>query len=431
MTPSPDRASGWQPILEGEAAARALAAVEAVALAIGDVPVAARHAAAPLAGGEAGVALLFEYLERARPGAGYRDNAARRLDRAIEALASSHQMPTLFSGFTGIAWVAEHLQGGPPAAGDGEEDEADPNEDIDAALLHLLRQRPWSSSFDLTGGLVGLGVYALERLPRASAAACLELVVEHLAAIAEARPDGLAWYTPVEKLPEPNRPWYPQGWENLGMAHGSPGVIALLARVCAAGLATRQARELLSGAVSRLLAQRLPAGGISIFPFAVGHGVRVRPARTAWCYGDPGIAAALLAAGRGAGEPAWEREAAALAREVARRPPASCGVEDAGLCHGAAGLGHVLNRLYQATGEPELLAGARAWFGRALEFWEAGRGIGGFLALTPPEGEVDDLVWNAEAGFLAGSAGVALALLAAVTSVDPAWDRVLLLSPLR
>jgi lantibiotic modifying enzyme len=412
----------WSPILEGSEAAQAVAAVSAVAEAIGEAPLPARNGV-HLGAGEVGAALFFAYLDRARPGAGYGEIALHRLERAIDTLASFPQSPDLYSGFTGVAWVAEHLQG-------SSVEEEDPNEDIDAALLRLLCQTPWTRQYDLITGLVGYAVYALERLPRPSAVACLELVVERLAEIAQPRPGGLAWYTPREMLPEPNRPWFPQGWENLGVAHGTPGVIAVLARICASGVAVEQARPLLEGAVSWLLAQKLPEGERSVFPYMVGREVKIRPARTAWCYGDPGIAAALLAAGRAAGRPTWEHEALALARVVARRPTESCGVNDAGLCHGAAGLGHLLNRLYQATGDPELLAAARAWFGRALGYWEPGRGIGGFLALTPPDDDFDRLEWNEEPGFLNGSAGVALALLAATSGVDPVWDRVLLTSPL-
>jgi lantibiotic modifying enzyme len=431
MTSASARPQTWSPILEGEPAARASAAVTAVAEAIGDATLLARFAGAPLAAGDAGVALLFEYLERARPGAGYGAIAQQRLERAIDALAAATQSPSLYSGFTGVSWVAEHLQGEPAGPADSPEDE-DPNADIDAALLHHLRRTPWPHDYDLTNGLVGYGVYALERLPRPSAAACLELVVDHLAEIAQPRPGGLTWYLSRDQLPEPNRPWYPQGCENLGVAHGTPGVIAVLARICAAGVATERARPLLASAVSWLLTQKLPPGEVSVFPYAVGSGFRIRPARTAWCYGDPGIAVALLAAARSVGEPAWEREAVALASTVARRPPESCRIEDAGLCHGAAGLGHLLNRLYQAIGDPELLAAARAWLGRALDYWEPGSGVGGFLAFTPPDGDenAEELIWNPEPGFLSGSTGIALTLLAAISGVDPAWDRVLLASPL-
>ena len=416
----------WSPILEGEDAAWADAAVAAVAEAIGEAPCASRYAAADLCSGESGIALFFEYLGRARPGAGYGDIAWARLERAIDGLDALRQSPGLYMGFSGVAWAVEHLQGEPGGEDDGE----DPNEDVDAVLLTLLRKSPWPFDYDLTSGLVGFGVYALERLPRPAAVACLELVVDRLAEIASPRPEGLGWLTPPHLVPGVNRDYFPQGYENLGLAHGSPGIIAVLARICAAGIALERARPLLAGAVEWLLAQKLPAGLWSVFPLSIGPGIEPRPARAAWCYGDPGIALALLAAGRVAGEPAWEREALALARSIARRPVEHCGVVDAGLCHGALGLAHLLNRLYQATGDPELLAAARAWFGRSAGYWRPGQGIGGFLALTPPEGEVNRLEWNADPSFLSGAAGMALALLAATSGIEPDWDRLLLVSPL-
>jgi lantibiotic biosynthesis protein len=416
----------WSPILEGEEALWATAAIDAVAGAIGGSPCASRYAASDLCSGESGIALLFEYLDRARPGAGYGEIACGRLGRAIDGLGAHRQIPGLYMGFTGVAWAVEHLQDGP----DGEDDEEDPNEEVDAVLLNLLRQAPWPYDYDLTSGLVGFGVYALERLPRPAAVTCLERVVDRLAEIASQRPEGLGWPTPPHLVPAVNRDSFPRGYENLGLAHGSPGIIAVLARICAAGIALERARPLLAGAVEWLLAQKLPAGQRSVFPLTLEPEVAPRASRAAWCYGDPGIALALFAAGRAAGEPRWEAEALALARAIARRPVERCGVEDAGLCHGSLGLAHLLNRLYQATGDPELLAAARAWFGRSSGYWRPGQGIGGFLAWTPPEGVVDRLEWNADPSFLTGSSGMALALLAATSGIEPAWDRVMLVSPL-
>jgi lantibiotic modifying enzyme len=435
----------WSAILEGEDAERAVTAVRAVAEALGSAPLPARKEVDPtLASGEAGAALLFEYLERAHPGAGYGDIAWARLERATDLLAAAPLQPGLYSGFCGVAWVAEHLQRGaagdaagdaadvPEAGAAGAEEEDDANAGIDAALLHHLGRTPWTYHFDLITGLAGYGVYALERLPRAAAVECLRLLVERLAETAAPRPGGLGWHTPFEMLPEPNKPWYPKGLDNLGMAHGTPGVIALLARICergeVAGASAARARALLRDAVSWLLAQKLPSQDLSVYPYAVGDEVKIRPARAAWCYGDPGIAAALLAAGRALGETSWKDEALALARAVARRPVEACRVEDACLCHGAAGLGHVLNRLYQATGDEEVREGARAWLRRALDQWQPGQGIGGFLAFSPVDDDFDKLEWNDDPGFLNGSAGMALALLAAISAVEPAWDRVLLLS---
>src|SRR5262249_51780261 len=124
--------------------------------------------------------------------------------------------------------------------------------------------------------------------------------------------------------------------------------------------------------------------------------------------------------------PAWERAALAVALRSAARPPDQAGVRDAGLCHGAAGVGHLFNRMYQATGEPRLAEAARFWFRRALGLRQPDRGIAGFAAFMPEHDGQER--WVDEPGLLTGAAGVALALLAACTPVEPAWDCVLLVS---
>ena len=56
------------------------------------------------------------------------------------------------------------------------------------------------------------------------------------------------------------------------------------------------------------------------------------------------------------------------------------------------------------------------WFRRTLAFRRPGRGIAGFTAHD-----------GADRSLLTGAAGIGLALLAASTAVEPAWDRILLL----
>ncbi|HEV7518070.1 MAG TPA: lanthionine synthetase LanC family protein, partial [Thermoanaerobaculia bacterium] len=228
------------------------------------------------------------------------------------------------------------------------------------------------------------------------------------------------------------RETYPEGHYNLGVAHGVPGVIGFLALAldAAAGLpaaTAEEARRLLEGAVDWVLAQRLPTGAASLFPYNFTPGMEPSASRLAWCYGDLGIAATLLAAARVAGEPAWEAEALVTARHAAARPAEGAGVVDAGLCHGAAGVAHLFNRLHQASGDDALGAAARAWFGRALALRQPGEGIGGFRAWLPDGADrAGDLGWRSDPGFLTGVAGIGLALLAATTPVAPDWDRVLL-----
>ncbi|HEY4587972.1 MAG TPA: lanthionine synthetase C family protein, partial [Thermoanaerobaculia bacterium] len=422
---STETPSTWSPILSPEAADRALRVVEEIAA---DVRKSAEEQAAgspawlrrgpSLAGGDAGEAYFFTYLDQVRPGAGYDDVAMSLLERAIEATGNLQAPPGLYSGFSGVAWTLEHLRGRLFEDDGGE----DPGEEVIAALIDHVSLSPWRGHYDLISGLVGFAVYALERLPRPGGLECLERIVARLAETAERRPDGVTWLTGTDLMIDRDLEAYPQGNYNLGVAHGVPGVIGVLAQACAAGV---DARDLLDGAVAWLLRQKMPAGTGAIFPYNVAPGdAEPKPTRLAWCYGDLGIAASLLMAARAVGEKAWEREALEIARAAAARAEDAAGVIDAGVCHGAGGAAHLFNRLYQATGDPVLRDAALFWLERTLGYRKPGQGVGGYEMWTV--GDNMELEWRSDPGFLTGSSGVGLVLLAAASSVEPKWDRVLL-----
>jgi lantibiotic modifying enzyme len=131
-------------------------------------------------------------------------------------------------------------------------------------------------------------------------------------------------------------------------------------------------------------------------------------------------------AARGVEDAEWEQSAVSLACRAAARPAAETGVVDAGFCHGAAGLAHIYNRMYQATGEPELGRAARSWLDRTLDFYRLARDSGGSWV----RGSTDPAQREPWSGvdLVDGAAGVALVLLAATTSVEPMWDRMFLVS---
>jgi lantibiotic biosynthesis protein len=422
------------PILDGGLADRAREAIQAIAQHLGQPPTCDQNDVRPhgiedvsLAGGRAGLAIFYSYLAQAGLADNAQEKASAFLDEAIDAVAAMPMEPSLYGGFTGIAWSMAHLRG----LFDMEDDAT---KAIDGALRDYLSHKPWHRDYDLISGLVGFGVYALEQLPSPLASECLNHVVNRLAEIAQHTPNGIAWFTASALLPDLQRKICPNGYFNLGLAHGVPGVIAFLGRVCAlrdkgarsvSAAIRRKARALLDGAVAWLLAQKL-VNKSSVFPVWIGRGITPTPTRVAWCYGDLGIAAALFLAARCVNESSWEEEALALARNVAGRPPEQSGVKDCGLCHGAAGVGHLFNRLFQETGETSFKDAARFWFQRTLEMRRPGEGIAGFpMFRRDPDGAER---WIAKPGILEGEAGVALALLGAVTDIQPAWDQMMLVS---
>ncbi len=427
MSSSPSTSGTWRPLLSGDLADRVNRSLEDIVAAFPDAPPVSpypgeRSGESPgLAGGNAGHALFYTYLAEATGKEEHAERAEKYLDEAVEALASEPMGASLHGGFSGIAWVAEHLQGRLYESDEGE----DANEEIDSALADLL-EHPWTETYDLIGGLVGFGVYALERGDRPSARRVLERTVDRFADLAERRDGGhVTWFTPPEQLPDHQRETSPNGYYNLGVAHGVPGAIPVLAAAAAAGI--EKARPLAEGAISWLLSSQLPAGCGSRFGYTVSPGVEYNsPSRLAWCYGDLGLAAALLAAARALGRKDWEEEALSIARDCTGHPDESAGARDAGLCHGGVGIAHIYNRLYQASGDETLRNAAVHWYDKSLDLREPGKGIGGYQSFFG--GFKGGPEWLASKGFLEGAAGIGLGLLAGVSSVEPAWDRVLCIS---
>ena len=135
----------------------------------------------------------------------------------------------------------------------------------------------------------------------------------------------------------------------------------------------------------------------SLFPSHIPVDGEPRPTRTAWCYGDLGVAAVLLSAAQSFDRADWQEEALAIASVGARRPFEETMATDAGLCHGATGIAHLFNRIYQATGDEEIRDAAQTWYRTTLDMRRPGQGIAGYLSwIVDPPGPG---VWKAEPDF--------------------------------
>lgn len=346
------------------------------------------------------------------------DETGAALAQAIAKLGD-HHAPGLYGGAARVAFTVGHLSAG--------EDADLACEMIERSLLRFLA-RP-SELYDLISGLVGIAVPVLQRIadgkPSPSSEPLARGILDQLERLARPMATGVSWFTPPELLPEWQRKVAPDGYTNLGLAHGIPGVVAILARYVTAGVDVPRARVLLDAAVEYLRSVSGPRAGSRFaawLPSQPGWSARV-----AWCYGDLGVAVALMAAATATGRDDWRRDALELALGMAARPFETSQVIDAGLCHGAAGAAHLFNRLAQATGEAELGRAARTWFDRTLVMRNR-EAVAGF-----PRGVLTDGAqqWEAAADLLTGATGVALALHAAISPIEPAWDQLLLsdLSP--
>ena len=418
----------WEPILDKS---DVVSAKEAIAAIIRDLP-ADPDTTSPIQLCES--ALLFAYLGKSDPSSDWTEKAAAQLNLAIERVSAdwNPEHLELYGGMAEVGWIVEHFgrllredeveEVGP--GGSDLEDE-DPLSDVDGLIIrHLERHAGQQGVYDLISGLVGLGVYFLQRFPRKSAVSGLELVLEQLELSAVRVAPGRTWFTAPNFLPQWQRERCPEGYYNLGVAHGVPGVIYLLAEALSLGVEPKRSKELLTDTVSWLMAQQLPPHMLSRFSSWVAPGNPPENSRLGWCYGDLGLAAVLHHVGCRIGREDWRNYAKRVLDRCLDFPLQDAGCNDAALCHGAMGISHILNRIYQSSGDTRYREKAITWLRRGLEMRKPGSGVGGFLAYRPehtPE-------WDPDPTFLSGGIGIALVLLSAIQAIEPRWDQLLLLS---
>jgi lantibiotic biosynthesis protein len=359
------------------------------------------------------LALLSGYLTLAVEPCPWRSRATVTL-RAATTELSQNLPSSLYGGFTGIGWTIEHLRRTlvrQPIDGPGVED---PLEEIDNIVLSRLQHPRWPGHYDLIGGLAGIGIFFLERLPLATAHVGIKLILNHLERQAEETSSGITWFTPAQLVPESQRQECPVGYYNLGLAHGVPGVVQFLGEVVAAGIEEPRAQRLLDGAVQWITACPQPPDAASRFSNWIASGQELKSSRLAWCYGDLGLAASLYHTAGRLGRKDWRQFAQALLDRCLARSPDQ--VKDAGLCHGAMGIAHIFNRAYQVSLEDRYKTAANYYYGLGLRL------------IADQEMSASEQASVPDISLLEGKVGIMLALVSALDPLEPWWDRRLSLS---
>ena len=377
-------------------------------------------------------ALLFCYMASISEDPKWRSAMVDRLNSVIGAARHIRALG-LYGGLCGAGWVTEHvsrfheqLHDDPAETVHDEEEGYDPNAALDLAILRAVRSWRLDGSYDLVSGLVGIGLYCLERLPVETVVASLECIADHLYKTSQRSAEGTTWLTLPTVMPDWQGKIAPNGYYNLGTAHGIPGIIYLVAELAIRGIRSDLCWELFNQTLRWLINHQNPSGSASRFCSWFTEEATA-PSRLAWCYGDLGIVGVLSHAGRITGDSTCIDFAEQLLTDTLSRPSTSSGVRDAPLCHGAMGISHVFNRLFHTVHDVRCREMAIRWLEEALNFRRPGEGVGGVLAYAQNKpNEVGQ--WEANPAFLGGAIGVGLALISAIYEIEPSWDRLLLIS---
>lgn len=400
-----------------------------------------------LANGLPGVALL--YGELARTDETWRPTAHRHLAAAARVMNSAPSRG-LFSGPAALLAAAQSCAGP-----DGHYAALRRKLAVWVAEDQLTRLRTFRdraagggrgvdwAAYDLINGVSGTTRLLLDSAadpaetgPEVETA--LDDSLRHLVRLTEpVRIDGHevpGWWVPSElQLGERDRQMYPRGDFNLGMAHGIAGPLTVLCSAYEAGHRAPGTAEAVHRVADWLLGWTLRDAAGAYWPARVSWDDELAPGRprelftrTAWCYGAPGVAAALFHAGTVLDRPLWRTDAVDALRAALRRDESLWAIEGATVCHGYAGLLRVVARLAHATGDPELLAGRARLTEKVLQCADEEAPFGFRHLMRFPAAAHAPVPHRAvnTAGMLEGAAGVALSLLPVEPGPLP-WDRTL------
>jgi lantibiotic biosynthesis protein len=392
--------------------------------------------------GNAGLCLLWAYLDQCFPEQGWDITGKSHLEIAGRSAELSSGLGTgLFSGLSGLAFAGWQL------SRDGIRYQRfllsldDTISSEATALATHVRHSAYVSmnDFDVISGLSGIGAYLLSRHEEAVTGAALAAVVDALISLVTRNEALPAWHTPAHLLfDDTARKNYPLGNLNCGLAHGIPGVLAFLSLVRLTDLSFEHLDEAIVTTATWLSTHRFDDEWGVNWPSAIplrssevdGKTILAEadlknspggPSRTAWCYGSPGIARALWLAGRALSRDDFKQLAIDAMEAVFRRPIAVRMIDSPTFCHGVAGLLAVTIRFANETGSPLFRNECQKLTKQILSTFHPDSLLG-FRNLEYGGNQTD------QPGFLDGASGVAIVLLSAAIGVEPGWDRVFLLS---
>jgi hypothetical protein len=144
------------------------------------------------------------------------------------------------------------------------------------------------------------------------------------------------------------------------------------------------------------------------------------PARPSWCYGTAGLARAQQLAGIAAGDQSRKQMAEHALAHALTCPRQLATITDRSLCHGYAGLMHITVRAAADASGTQLAGCPAALLSQIVPAGTEPAAVAGLILRQAA----------ADPGFLEGAAGIALALHAARSAMQPetGWDACLLIS---
>ena len=353
-----------------------------------------------LLNGLAGISCFFFHFYIYSGEDRYKKAAYNCLEKVIQAINNGFNMPSFATGLAGIYWLFEYL--GKKEFISREESSA--LSGLKPIFKSYAKESFRRGNYDFLHGALGMAMTGL-------GPEMIDLITNETGRTSKPESNNcVSWLS---------RDINGNSEINFGLAHGIPSIILILSAIYKKNKEDRIIKSHISPGIDYLITHMEPGPEAdSLFPSRIKEDKTIRPSRMAWCYGDPGVAAAIYQTGTNCSRADWQNMAIEILKHAAKRKEFnSTGIEDACICHGSAGLAIVFFKAWSDTGRIEFYNASCYWLQRTLDFGGKDgeylfKGIHGF---------------EVRYGVLEGIAGVGLSLLAMLEGELPGWEKALLL----
>lgn len=357
-----------------------------------------------LLSGQTGVLIFCKHYLHAYPNAAREKVFDACFDRFCDSLTSGIDLYTYCSGLAGILEGLKYLN----ERGWLEVDYSDIENHYREHLYRFSLSNFDTRNYDFLHGALGVVKFFRDDP---------EFVNQALDALEKSAEKDGRKYRWVSRLGTEEKYGY-----NISLSHGISSIVSVLSLLTASGTDTAKRDRILTAACSYILSQEIdPEEYGCHFPSMSLDNApddKIPCSRLAWCYGDLGVAASLWQAGRVLDIPTWREKAREVFRfSAGRRDMAQTMVQDAGLCHGAAGVAMMFHYMYGRIGDALFSETRDYWLTTTWEMSRFADGIAGYKVWRGSLG-----AWKREYSLLEGVAGIGLMLLTALAA-DPQEDR--------
>ncbi|MDR3220015.1 MAG: lanthionine synthetase C family protein [Dysgonamonadaceae bacterium] len=360
--------------------------------------------------GEWGILLFLFYYSKYSENKQYAELAESFAETLFAQFPEKLESHTFCNGLSGVLYLFEFLRENQFI------DISAGQSNVNDYLVFKMRQDIRQQHYDFMHGALGVGLYFLKKKTNTK---YVQELVDFLYNTAEKDTDNqiFKWKSVIDI--KENITGY-----NIALSHGISSIIIFLSRVIKSDMTDKKVHEMLVGAVNYVLSQQLDVLQFGAnFPqcSVEGNNFPIKKSRLAWCYGDLGIGIALWQAGKAINKIEWGNKGLAVLLQTTQRLSLpETYVQEAGICHGSAGIAMIYYRMFLETQRDEFNKTTQYWMKQTLNFAQFEDGLAGYKALTEDG-------WKCNYSLLTGISGIGLVLMSFVANTQQKWDELFLL----